>query len=477
THLAVTWEGTTLRLYVNGTEVASKARAGTGFPTGTAPVRLGGNMFGENFFGRIDDARIYNRALSPTEIVTDMNTPVGPVQTDTTPPTAPTALSGTATSPATIALSWGAATDNIGVIGYQIERSTDGGTTFTLVATVGGTSHTDSGLTPSTSYTYRVRAVDAVPNFGPYSNIVTATTAPPDTTPPTAPTTLAATPGIPGTIALSWGAATDNVGVAGYQIERSTGGGPFTLVATIPGTSYNNTGLTPSTSYTYRVRAFDTAPVPNFGPYSNVATATTSAAVVGPIAAYGFDEGSGTTASDFSGFGNVGALTNGPTWTPDGKTGSALSFDGVNDQVVIPAASSLNLSNAMTLEAWVYPTGPQSGWRTIIQRDEAAYFLHASSPGNPLQPTGGGTFDGTQAQAVAPAPSALPLNTWSHLALTWEGTTLRVYVNGVEVASMPRGGTLQSVTTPVRIGGNSFGDMFLGRIDDVRIYNRALSPT
>jgi hypothetical protein len=74
------------------------------------------------------------------------------------------------------------------------------------------------------------------------------------------------------------------------------------------------------------------------------------------------------------------------------------------------------------------------------------------------------------------APSALPVNAWSHLALTWNGMTLRLYVNGAEVAAHPRTGTLQTTTASLDIGGNSpYGEYFLGRIDEVRIYNRALS--
>ncbi len=104
---------------------------------------------------------------------------------------------------------------------------------------------------------------------------------PPDTTPPSAPGTLAATPASATQIDLSWGAATDDSGtVAQYLIERCSGPPrTFAQVATVGGatTSYSNTGLSPSTAYSYRVRARDGAPVPDVGPYSNTATATTPA--------------------------------------------------------------------------------------------------------------------------------------------------------------------------------------------------------
>jgi hypothetical protein len=114
--------------------------------------------------------------------------------TDVQPPGAPGALSATAATSARIDLSWGAAPDDIGVTGYLIERCTGGGcSTFTQIAAPAGTglTYSDPGLTPSTSYSYRVRARDAAGNLGPYSNVSTATTLP-DTTPPTAPASLTA---------------------------------------------------------------------------------------------------------------------------------------------------------------------------------------------------------------------------------------------------------------------------------------------
>ncbi len=74
------------------------------------------------------------------------------------------------------------------------------------------------------------------------------------------------------------------------------------------------------------------------------------------------------------------------------------------------------------------------------------------------------------------ATAQLPLNAWTHLAATHDGTTLRLYVNGVQVGSRPVAGALLTSTGALRIGGNSiWGEFFQGRIDEVRIYNRALS--
>jgi hypothetical protein len=200
------------------------------------------------------------------------------------------------------------------------------------------------------------------------------------------------------------------------------------------------------------------------------------AQTTGPVAAYAFNEGAGTTLGDASGNGNTGTLQ-GPTWTAAGKYGAALSFDGINDLVVVNPSNSLNLSTAMTLEAWVFPTAAQSGWRTIVQREVDAFTFNASNINGALHPAGGGTFDGQLDHTAS--PSALAVNAWSHVALTWDGATLRLYVNGAQVSSKPRTGTLQTSANgagPIRIGGNvPYGEFFQGLIDELRIYNRALS--
>jgi len=102
----------------------------------------------------------------------------------------------------------------------------------------------------------------------------------------------------------------------------------------------------------------------------------TSAA--GLVAAYSFDAGTGMSAADGSGNGNVGTIT-GATWTTRGRYGNALSFDGADDTVRVPASASLDIRSALTLSAWIRPTAPQSGWRTIEFRETDTYFLTASS--------------------------------------------------------------------------------------------------
>ena len=157
--------------------------------------------------------------------------------------------------------------------------------------------------------------------------------------------------------------------------------------------------------------------------------------------------------------------------------GGGLLFDGVNDRVRVADSHSLDLTTAATFEAWIHPTVRPAGWRTILQKEVDAYFFTASGGGNGGQPTSGGTLGG-QCCAFVTAPSALPVNTWTHVAATYDGTRLRFYVNGNLVASLAASGAYQVNTGPLWIGGNAvYGEHFKGKLDDVRIYNRALSQS
>jgi chitodextrinase len=166
---------------------------------------------------------------------------------DTEPPTAPSDLTATAVSSTQINLSWTASTDNVGVIGYRIYRE------GVQIATSPSNSYHDTELSPSTTYSYTVAAYDGAVNVSDLSNEASATTlAPPDTQPPTVPAELTATVISSTQINLCWGTSTDNVGVTGYIIYRNG-----KEIGTTAGTSYQSTGLRASTSYTYRVAAYD----------------------------------------------------------------------------------------------------------------------------------------------------------------------------------------------------------------------------
>jgi chitodextrinase len=185
---------------------------------------------------------------------------------DTTPPTTPTGLTANAVSPTQINLSWSPSTDNDAVANYRLYRN------GVLAATLTSTTYQNTGLSPATTYSYRVDAIDPTGNVSGLSAAVTATTlSAPDTTAPTTPTGLTATAVSASRINLSWIAATDNVGVTGYRIFRN--GSLLDTVGNV--TTYASTGLAASTTYSYAVRALDAAG--NVSGQSTAANATTPA--------------------------------------------------------------------------------------------------------------------------------------------------------------------------------------------------------
>jgi predicted phage tail protein len=162
-----------------------------------------------------------------------------------------------------INLSWTASTDNVAVTGYLVERCAGAScTNFAQVATPTTTSYSNSGLTAGTTYRYRVRARDAVPNHSAYAGPVNATTsAGADVSAPTVPTNLTVIVGS-NNIVIAWQASTDDRGVDSYELQRCAGTGcTFSTIASVfaPTTAFTDTNTTFGTTYAYRVRAKDAA--------------------------------------------------------------------------------------------------------------------------------------------------------------------------------------------------------------------------
>jgi len=189
-----------------------------------------------------------------------------------------------------------------------------------------------------------------------------------------------------------------------------------------------------------------------------------------------FDEGIGNIASDSSAYNNDGTIY-GATWssdTPFSYTGDhALSFDGIDDYIQISNSSSLNLTNAFTFEAWIKLES--TGFRYIGDKYHIYGLKIQDYIRRPLGfiKVGGSTYEVMSSEQIA-------LNTWVHLATTYDGDALKIYVNG-ELR-----GTNSSPSGPI----NSYnsGDLFIGRyggggynfnglIDEVRISDEALSSS
>ena len=390
THLAATYDGSMLRLYVNGTQVGTRTVAGP-LLTSSGVLRLGGNsVWGEYFSGRLDEIRIYNRALSAGEIQTDLNRAVASDEAGAPSEPLPSPLPGDTTAPV-----------------IALTAPGDGSTVSGTVSVAATAS--DAGGVVGVQFFVNGAALGAEDTAAPY--------------------------------AIAW----NSTGVAN--------GGPYELSAQARDAANNRT--------------------------SAVVHVTVSNAVTGAglVAAYNFNEGAGSTVTDRTGLGHAGTIA-GATWTTQGRFGGALTFDGVNDWVTVADANDLDFTAGMTLEAWVYPTAMGNGsWRTVLLKERpggetynlyahatnvtATYVVRAAQPSVPLDARG---------------PSPLAVNTWTHLAATYDGSTLRLYVNGTEVGTRTVAGPLLTSSGVLRLGGNSvWGEYFSGRLDEIRIYNRALT--
>ncbi len=198
---------------------------------------------------------------------------VGFTTPDQTPPSAPQNLTAPNATQQSVSLSWTASSDNVGVTAYDVYN----GSTLVPGAWVSGTVATVSGLTPSTSYTFTVKARDAAGNTSGASNPVTKATASTGPTAPGAPTVGVVNGGMLNAdsgvvppkgiqVKISWTASTSSAGITQYVVNRQTNGtGPVTLVATVTGTNpaANTTVFEPPTTgatyYTYQVTATDGA--------------------------------------------------------------------------------------------------------------------------------------------------------------------------------------------------------------------------
>jgi hypothetical protein len=195
----------------------------------------------------------------------------------------------------------------------------------------------------------------------------------------------------------------------------------------------------------------------------------------GLVAYWSFDEGSGNTAYDASGNGNHGTLINGPKWT-SGKVGQALQFDGWNDYVNL--GNVLHLKKDMSIEAWItFAPNSTSAHRTVVQKGDGAYeqyrlFWHSSGS---LSFWRVGT---NGAEYKADYVFSPEINKWYHVVAISLGNKLQLWVNGELKKETTWIGEAVDSNYEVWVGGNSYTNSMYwnGLIDEVRIYNRALSP-
>jgi len=198
----------------------------------------------------------------------------------------------------------------------------------------------------------------------------------------------------------------------------------------------------------------------------------------GIVGSWSFEEASGASALDSSGHGNTGTLCNGPTWTT-GKAGGALGFDGLDDFVSIaPSPSVRSITAGLTVAAWVYRRSDQSAFAVVVGRQAGQgvqdSFLLGFRDNRTI-----GIVTSTMGNAEVGGSTRASNGVWLHVALSYDGAAVRLYVGGQLDSSTDLTGPIAPESSPIIIGGstnnNQPDERIDARIDEVRIFSRALS--
>ncbi|MFA5794029.1 MAG: DUF2341 domain-containing protein [Candidatus Brocadiia bacterium] len=397
--------------------------------------------------------------------------------------------------------------NSFGELGFKIEKSFDAGNWTEIWTTSPNINiYSDTTVTPTGVYYYRVRSYDDGGNH-PYSSYITATTIA-----PIAPTNLLTNTVTTSAISLSWN--DNSVSENGFYLERSSDGAYWAVTITVPAniTSYADTSLSMNTVYYYRLLAFNGI---GNSSYSNVISSTTVSLSnggggkwqyfrqitvantgsnltdyqvqinpfndsnfinnTGLVGSWHFSEpltDTSTAMADMSGSGNNGTSGTVPTRVP-GRFGNALSFDGSGNYYVTLSATPILGTGSFAIESWI-KTAITDTRKQIINFGVPAtanqgvwFFVNAS---NQLE------FD---LSGAAGPTSAAPVTdgNWHHVCAVYNGTNVQLYIdgsaNGSPVAMSPN--IQSSAYNAIGARADAFLWYFNGLIDEVRIYNRSLS--
>ncbi|HJW31717.1 MAG TPA: LamG-like jellyroll fold domain-containing protein, partial [Saprospiraceae bacterium] len=425
----------------------------------------------------LDNILIYNVALTDQEVADlylAQATP--PVITDVMPPSSPLGLAADVAF-TNVDLSWDPSMDDdSGVAGYNVYQNSK------VVATTTDTKFGFTGLPELTSFEFGVSAIDSAGNESTVTTltVVTGMDQTPDTEAPTAPSNLKVLAGANSAI-FSWDASTDNRAVAGYVVTLD---GNFVDSLPPDQLSIFIGGLDPSTLYTFEVYAYDAAG--NNSEISDITESTTEPIDTGEpglVAHYPFEG----NANDATPYNNHGVIGGNPVFEPvtnrPNASGQDIVFDGQQDSVLCPNAVQL-ISDYATLGFWIRVDGQNLA-------DAEAYVLdfgHWDQRWKVSLPqhlkivwttnSKNAQFDHFISDMDSGDGNELVIGFWWYVTMVHDGTDDIIYVDGQEVNRKPASGKLNSTARPFGMGNNPVdgGQYFHGALDEVKIYNKALTP-
>jgi len=483
-HAVATYDGDTMQLYHDGELAANTSGAGILLDESRRfliGARSDAGSAGAFFNGSIDEVAYFNAVLSPEDIEMIMNNGLAGIARQ---PLArrPEPKDGAMHNDTWVNLSWSAgdfAVSHDVYMGDNFDDVNDGlgdtfrgnqGDTF-FVAGFAGFPYPD-GLVPGTTYYWRIDEVNDANAASPWKGKIWSFTVPSkkayEPVPADGTSYLDAE-----TVKLSWtkgfGAILNTVyfGDDFDTVSSAAGGLPLAAVSYDPGP------LEAGKSYFWRVDEFDGSATHQGDVWSFRTMPYIPITDPNLVGWWKFDEGFDVTVLDGSGHGNHGTFKGDPQWVI-GHDGDALKFDGDNDWVEVPHADNLTVDNEVAVMAWINteryigPTGED--WQGIMAKGSPrSYSLYTQVSGTLHFSTGGvGTLSSV----------TIPLNEWVHVCAMVIGGAHQYYINGEDAGTGGTGIVLPGATdtATVRIGNSRDANReFLGMIDDVRIYNKALT--
>jgi hypothetical protein len=469
--------------YING-EPAGLSGTGIVLPgtADTATVVIGkARDANREFLGMIDDVRIYRRGLTQEEVQTAMKGQDQPYALGPSP------ADGAMHNDTWVTLSWtpgdfavshdiylGDNFDDVNNGTHESETFRGNQGSLYFVAGFVGFPYPD-GLVPGTTYYWRIDEVNDASAASPWKGDVWSFTVPSKMA--YKPTPADGSKFIDAeAVILSWTKGFGTILNTVYfgddfdTVANATGGLPVAL------TTYDPGALEPDKSYFWRVDEFDGAATHKGDVWSFKTMPYITITDPNLVGWWKLDEGSGVTVLDGSGHGNHGTLKGDPQWVV-GHDDDALEFDGVGDYVEVPHDASLTVDTEVTVMAWIYAERYNSSggdWQAILAKsnDPRSYSFYTYVNGTLHFSAGASPYVGSN------STGQVPLNEWAHVCAMVVDGHHQFYINGEDAGTGGSGTTLPGVTDTAtfRIGlTHEGGNEFLGMIDDVRVYNKALT--